>query len=160
MESFPWTRQCWTISSVQKLDIVLITSSQEQWTIGRDGEKESGNSMLSVRLDDDDHHHHHIDLYLWFSLWIFLFIYLRNFLQVCLSVCLSVLVDIINQLCWYLPVCLSLWMSIFSGNTYALVCVYICMYDIPFLSIKLSTELFMAKTSFLNTLMSVCSFIS
>ena len=39
------------ISSVQILDMVLKTY-QEEWIIGIDGERKSGKSMLSARLDD------------------------------------------------------------------------------------------------------------
>ena len=59
MDSYKWTHQHWStskdleISALYRQDAVKKTC-QVQWLIETDGKRESGNSMLSVQLDDDD----------------------------------------------------------------------------------------------------------
>ena len=58
IHSCSWMCQCWPISKdlhQLRTDIGCnLEDCQEEWIIGKDSERESGNSMLSVWLDDGD----------------------------------------------------------------------------------------------------------
>ena len=47
-----------TYSSSVRIQDVALKTCQKQWTVGRNGERGSGISMLAARHDDDDFNHY------------------------------------------------------------------------------------------------------